>query len=229
MRAAHMIMGGNQAVPRSSVPAAKPEKKFTLSAAILPYTAEGCIRGERIAAAQQCLCQYGLRMTFAANSLAVSAAPPEIVPVDQVENPDLRALLAYWERLRGPDAMPRQPRATKDIAHLLKHVHFSDVIDHGADFRFHLIGDAAFRGLCENQTGKLVSEHPDIGVRLRLPILMREVVRTKKPVVGLAIRVTGNANLRADSVWLPFGGPDVTQIMGMTALTLLGPTDISNL
>lgn len=164
-------------------------------------------------------------MTLVANSLAVSATLPEIVPANNVENPDLRTLLAYWECQCGNDAMPRHPRASREIAHLLKHVHFSDVIDNGEDFRFHLIGDAVFRGLCENQTGKLVSEHPDIAVRLRLPILMREVVRTKRPVVGLAIRVTGNANLRADSVWLPFGGPEVTQIMGMTALTPLGPSN----
>jgi hypothetical protein len=166
-------------------------------------------------------------MSVVANSLAVSASPPRIVPANDVENEDLRALLAYWEQQRGQDAMPRQPRPTREIAQLLKHVHISDVIGDGEDFRFHLIGDAVFQGLCGNQTGKLVSEHPDIGIRLRLPILMREVVHTRKPVVGLAIRVTGNANLRADSVWLPFGGPQVTQVMGMTALTPLSPTDPS--
>jgi len=162
-------------------------------------------------------------MNAFANSLAVSAAPPEIVPANTVQNSNLRALLAHWERLRGNEAMPAQPRVSREIAHLLKYVHFSDVIEDGENFRFHLIGDAVFQGLCENQTGKLVSDHPDMGVRLRLPILMREVVRTRQPVVGLAIRITGNANLRADSVWLPFGGPEVKQIMGMTALTPLGP------
>lgn len=156
---------------------------------------------------------------LASLELSVSAAPPQILPAETVEHPDLRALLDYWNRLRRPNPMPARPVAGRQIGGLLKRLHLSDVVDDGADFRFRLLGDAVFVCSAENQTGRLVSTHPDIGVRLRYPILMREVVRTRGPVRGLAVRVTSNTHFRTDSLWLPFGGPDVQQVMGMSVLT----------
>ena len=137
-------------------------------------------------------------MSSIAYSFAVTTSAPQIMPAGTVEHPNLITLLSYWEHLRGPDPMPARVEARKDVSSLLKYVHLCDVMDHGENFRFNVIGDAVFQGLSENPVGHLVSEHPDMGVRLRFPILMREVVRTKNPVRGLAIRETQRGSFHAE-------------------------------
>jgi hypothetical protein len=153
--------------------------------------------------------------------LSISAGPPQIMPAHTVEHPHLIVLLEYWERLRGHHRMPSKPLIVREIGPLLKRLHYSDVVDQGRDFRFRLLGDAVFQCLDENQTGQLVSAHPDIGVRDRYPVLMGEVVRIRAPVRGLAVRITDRISMLVDSLWLPFGGSDVTQVMGMSVLTTL--------
>jgi hypothetical protein len=154
-------------------------------------------------------------------SFAVSANPPEILPAQTVENHDLRCLLDYWEKLRGQEAMPLRAVAGAGIGRLLKFTHLSDVIRHGEDFRFRIIGMGCFQG-SEPQTGRLVSEHPDMGVRARFPILMRAVVRQKTAVRGLAARETAQGWFQVESIWLPFGSTEVHQIMGMAMFRELG-------
>ena len=39
------------------------------------------------------------------------------------------------------------------------------------------------------------------------------------PIRGVAIRRTAEDCFHAESIWLPFGGPEVQQIMGMTVLS----------
>lgn len=153
--------------------------------------------------------------------LSISAAPPELLPAESAEQPQLRALLAYWKNLPGSSVMPARPQINREIAPLLKRIHLSDVVDAGADFRFRLLGDAVFQCSTENQTGCLVSMHPDIAVRTRYPVLMREVVRLRAPVRGLSTRITSNTRMLVDSIWLPFGESDVAQILGMSVLTKL--------
>jgi hypothetical protein len=156
-----------------------------------------------------------------AYSFAVSTSPPQIMPAHTLEHPSLLALLTYWDRLRGNDAMPPRAEARKEISHLLKYVHICDVLDDDEDFRFQLIGDAVFQGLKVNPTGQLVSQHPDMGVRLRFPILMRAAIQAKKPIRGVAIRKTESGDFHAESIWMPFGGAEVKQVMGMTVLTVV--------
>ncbi len=162
-------------------------------------------------------------MHSAVRELSRTVTPPDILPAATAQHADLRTLLEYWQRVRGPDAMPAQVQIARDIAGLLKRIHLSDVVDAGADFRFRLLGDAVFQCLDENQTGKLVSVHPDISVRTRYPILMREVVRTAAPVRGRALRETNSGRFHVESIWLPFGGPEVAQVMGMSVLTADDP------
>ncbi|HVW74175.1 MAG TPA: hypothetical protein VHC39_11090 [Rhizomicrobium sp.] len=151
------------------------------------------------------------------HSIAVS--DPEMSPADATEDADLRCLLAHWKKLRDArpaGEMPLRAVASGEIGRLLKFTHLCDVIDNGADFRFRIVGIAAFPNL-ESLTGKLVSQHPDMGARHRFPMLMREVVRTAQPVRGLSLRQTGHGDYRFESLWLPFGTSDVRQIMGMLA------------
>ena len=155
-------------------------------------------------------------------SFAVSANPPEILPAQTVENHDLRCLLDYWEKLRGQEAMPLRAVAGAGIGRLLKFTHLCDVIRGGEDFRFRIIGMGVFSGR-ESQVGRLVSQHPDMGVRTRFPALMRAVVDQKAAVRGLAARETAHGWFQVESIWLPFGGAEVHQIMGMAMFRELGP------
>lgn len=152
---------------------------------------------------------------------SVSAMPPEIHPAEAGNHPLLQTLLRYWRNLRADRVLPGKPSNLKEIGPFLKHVHFTDVLENGAQFRFRILGDAVFQGLPENQTGRLVSEHPDMGVRLRFPMLMQEVARTRAPICGRARRTTIAGDFFAESIWLPFGERDVSQIMGMGILTTM--------
>jgi hypothetical protein len=148
---------------------------------------------------------------------SVAISDPEIHSADSTEDADLIRLLEQWKKLkaaRPPDEIPLRAVASAEIATLLKFTHLCDVIDGGADFRFRIVGIAAFPNF-GSLTGTLVSEHPDMGVRHRFPILMREVVRTGGPIRGIALRETEHGNYRFESIWLPFGIGEVQQVLGL--------------
>lgn len=150
-------------------------------------------------------------------SIAISS--PQIFPADSTEDGDLCCLLAHWKKLqaaRPAGEMPLRVVASAEIGRLLKYTHLCDVIDGGADFRFRIVGLAAFPSL-ESLAGKLVSAHPDMGARHRLPIFMREVVKTGEPVRGMSLRETGHGSFHFESIWLPFGTSCVQQVLGMLA------------
>ncbi len=117
---------------------------------------------------------------------------PEISSADSLEHPDLRTMLSAWRALRDGNALPSRPDAIlRPIKHLLKFVSLLEVLPDAADFRFRVIGDAVFPGLRENQTGRLVSAHPDPGIKTRFETLMRNVMQTRQPVRGLSHRFNG--------------------------------------
>ena len=152
-------------------------------------------------------------------ALAVTAGEPQIWPAETTQDADLRVMLAHWEKLRsgrGDEPMPLRAVASAEIGRLLKFMHLCDVVDGGQDFRWRIVGVGVFPDL-ESLTGRLVSQHPDIGVRKRFPILMRAAVQAKKPVRGTAMRQTVAATYQIESVWLPFGDTSVQQVLGMVA------------
>jgi hypothetical protein len=162
-------------------------------------------------------------------SRAIMAGQPQIWPADSTEDSDLRVLLAHWEKLRNArvnEAMPLRAVASAEIGRLLKFMHLCDVVDNGKDFRWRIVGIAAFPGM-DSLTGQLVSQHPDMGARLRFPILMRAVVEGKKPVRGVAVRQTTNGTYLAESIWLPFGDSSVRQVLGMFVLNHANAADLA--
>lgn len=153
-------------------------------------------------------------------SLSIMADRPQLHPVESVQDADLRTLLAHWERMRNArvnEVMPLRAVASAEIGRLLKYMLLCDVMDEGADFRWRIIGIGAFPGLGD-LIGQSVSQHPDMGVRLRYPIMMRAVVEGKKPVRGVALRQTSGGAYLAEFLWLPYGDTSVRQIMGMMVL-----------
>ena len=148
--------------------------------------------------------------------------PPEIHSADTVEDPDLRHLLDYWNRLRGTRAMPARTEIDpREIRRSLRYVHMYDVVDGGEDFRARLVGTSVFPGLDEDQTGKLVSEHPDPGIRLRFGVLLRHVLAHRAPARSVSLRQTGSTitDRRTEGLWLPLGeGEEVEHILVQSSL-----------
>jgi hypothetical protein len=148
--------------------------------------------------------------------------PPEIHPAESVEDPELRHLLDYWNRLRGARAMPtRGELDPKEMRRSLRYVHMYDVVEGGEDFRARLVGTSVYPGLDEDQTGKLVSEHPDPGIRLRFAVLLRHVLAHRAPARSVSLRQTGSAitDRRTEGLWLPLGeGEAVEQILVQSSL-----------
>ena len=152
---------------------------------------------------------------------AIAVSEPYLLSAASTEHADLRRLLAHWEKLkaaRPSGEMPLRAVASGEIGPLLKFTHLCDVVDGGADFRFRIVGMSAFPNISA-LAGKLVSEHPDMGARHRFPILMREVVKTQRPVRGISLRHTLYGKFLFESIWLPFGTSQVQQILGMLVAT----------
>ena len=148
--------------------------------------------------------------------------PAEIHSVETLVHSALLDLLGAWKLIRGERTIPTAPREIlRHVKPLIKCLHLSEVVDGGADFRFRLIGESVFPGLTEHQVGRLVSEHPDDGIRTRFTMLMRETHRTGRPIRGVSLRKTADErhDYRIESLWLPFGkGPAVEQILSMSIL-----------
>lgn len=153
--------------------------------------------------------------------------PAELYVADAVEDADLRFMLDHWRKLKGARRMPtRAEIVAKDVKRCLRHMHIYDVINGGADFRARLVGTAVYPHLDEDQTGKLISKHPDPGVRLRFAAIMRRVVETGEPVRSRSLRVTGNPlyDAQTEGLWLPLGrGEKVEQILAQSSLHALKP------
>lgn len=153
--------------------------------------------------------------------------PPELCPAATVEDPELQATLDYWLRLKGGRRMPSRTEITpKEIKRALRTIHIYDVVAGGADFRARLVGTGVFPGLDDDQTGKLLSDHPDPGVRLRFSVAMKHVVKTAEPVRSLSLRKTGDLlrDAHTEGLWLPFGeGDHVEHVLAQSSLKTIMP------
>jgi len=153
--------------------------------------------------------------------------PAEIHPVDSVEDANLRFTLDYWRQLRGARPMPaRTEILPRDLKHCLRYIHIYEVVDDGADFRARLVGTSVFPGLDEDQTGKLVSQHPDPGIRLRFAALLRHVQMTSEPARSISRRITGSLlhDLYTEGLWLPLGEDGrVQHVLAQSCLRQITP------
>lgn len=163
------------------------------------------------------------------HALAATASEPKIWPAETTQDADLRTVLAHWEKLRsarGGEPMPLRAVASAETGRLLKFMHLCDVVDGGRDFRWRIVGVGVFPNLGA-LTGKLVSQHPDVGVRLHFPIMMRAAIQARKPVRGTALRETIAGGCELESIWLPFGDTSVQQVLGMVAFYAAGARGLS--
>jgi len=153
--------------------------------------------------------------------------PAEIHPAESVEDSNLRFTFDHWRKLKGERRMPaRAEILPKDIKHCLRYIHIYDVVDGGADFRARLVGTSVFPGLELDQTGKLVSQNPDPGIRLRFAALLRHVFSTAEPARSLSRRVTGSMlhDLYTEGLWLPLGeGGSVQHVLAQSCLRQVKP------
>jgi hypothetical protein len=153
--------------------------------------------------------------------------PPEIHPAESVEDPELRVLLEYWNRRRDARPMPaRADISPRDIVRSLRYIHIYEVVEGGRDFRARLVGTSVYQGLDQDQTGRLISEHPDPGVRLRFAMLLHHVFATAAPARSVSRRVTGNimTDVRTEGLWLPLGEDGtVDQILVQSSIRPMAP------
>ena len=147
------------------------------------------------------------------------AVLPEIHPVESLRDTKLFEVWSAWLLIKKNSELPTAPQDI--LRHVPRHIngfHLSEVIDDGEDFRFRIIGENVFPDLQDNQTGRLVSEHPDPGIALRFTLLMRATRAARKPIRGISARLTEHAerNCLIESLWLPFGTTSVQNILGIS-------------
>jgi hypothetical protein len=155
------------------------------------------------------------------------ATLPELHPADTVKDPLLRKTFDLWLALKGDRAMPSRAQITpRQLKHDLRCIHMYDVLPGRQDFRARLVGTGVFPGLDRDQTGRLVSEHPDPGVRLRFAAILRHVVETAAPIRSLSLRLTGHPlhDMRTEGLWVPLGDAgEVEIVLAHSSLTPIEP------
>ncbi len=153
--------------------------------------------------------------------------PAELRPIETLEHPDLKATYDYWRRVTGDRPMPaRAEISPKELRQTLRTIHIYDVLDGGADYRLRLVGTGVFPGLSDDQTGKLLSEHPDPGIRLRFAGALNHVVANVAPVRSISLRKTGQMlyDAHTEGLWLPLGQDGrVEHVLAQSTLATLAP------
>jgi hypothetical protein len=154
--------------------------------------------------------------------------PPEIHSADTVESADLRFMLDYWRELKGERRWPsRAELSPQRMKRCLRVIHIYDILEGCVDFRARLVGTGVYPRLEQDQTGRLISEHPDPGVRLRFGLLLRQVCATGQPARSVSLRVTGARlhDARTEGLWLPLGtGDRIENILGVSSVTFVPPS-----
>ncbi len=139
---------------------------------------------------------------------------------EDASHPELAAFYAVWNAARGARPMPE--RADIDIRSLRKHLRrmqLYDIVDNGQDFRFRVSGSDVFVANGIDMTGKLLSDHPNAGVRERLSHVLQQVTLTGQPIHARfeSLEAFPVQNKTVESVYLPLGGGRrPTQIVGLT-------------
>ena len=84
----------------------------------------------------------------------------DVVIATENHLPAANELVAYWRNRRGGRSAPRRRDVdpTDIPRHLLPHLFMLDVIDHGADFRYRLVGTEIVAGVGRDATGALASQ-----------------------------------------------------------------------
>jgi hypothetical protein len=152
--------------------------------------------------------------------------PPDFCGADTVEDPNLIFMLAHWLELKGDRKMPSREEITaRAIGHRLRHIHIYEVLKEGG-YRARLVGSGVFLGMKEEQTGKLISEHPDPGVRFRFGMCLDRVTQTAMPLRSLSVRLTGSMihDQYTEVLWLPLSkSDDVEQVLAVSSLATVTP------
>lgn len=96
----------------------------------------------------------------------------ESIALDQLNGPNVRWGLQYWERLRGTRQWPsRGDIKPREFALLLSHVSLFKVLDGGADFEIRVIGDCVAKRhrmpLLRRRVSEIESAYPNEAQRLR--------------------------------------------------------------
>jgi hypothetical protein len=145
--------------------------------------------------------------------------PTVFVPVDKVENSELKRLLDYWKEKRGDRAMPsRADVCPQDLRSALKTLQLFDVIDGGEDFHVRVMGGTVSGTFDFNPNGHKLSEHACSQEGL-LRVLQR-LVREQIPLICRFHRVVSEGlTVHSTALFLPLGeNGEITQILGQSVL-----------
>jgi hypothetical protein len=139
-------------------------------------------------------------------------------------HPELVAFHEYWNVKRGHRPWPaREDLTPRDLMRSLKRIHLYDVIDNGEEFHIRVTGSAIFLGYYADPTGKLVSDHPDPGLRVAFRNVLKRVLETGQPVYDHASPRTDHflTKREAFSLWLPLGREKIEQVIAQSMIIRL--------
>lgn len=153
---------------------------------------------------------------------SVKAAMPHptvFVPVEKLENPELKKLLDYWKEKRGERAMPsRADVSPHDLKSALRTLQLYDVIDGGEDFYVRIMGGTVSGTFDFNPNGHRLSEHA--GSQDGMLRVLQRLVREQIPLVCRFHRVVSEGvTVYSTSLLLPLGeGNVITHVLGQSVL-----------
>lgn len=139
---------------------------------------------------------------------------------DQLDDPLLHELYAYWrEKCQGRRMPRRRDIDPSEVALLLPHLLISEVVEGGERFRFRLAGTAVTRVLGRDPTGRLVDEVTEGAYRDFINGLHRTVCREQASLFAESPHLAGarGQHYYAKRLLMPLSddGIAVNQILSM--------------
>ena len=149
------------------------------------------------------------RATDTVTDYGTFGADFRFMPVEDIADPALQRLLAFWNDARGEKKMPpRSVMSPRALAPWLRNIQTFEVIHGGLDFRCGVCGAGLAEATAMHMTGKFLSEFENVRLRDRMMSSMRRVIDTQTPVhmVGEQAAHAHLVHKRVETLWLPFGG-----------------------
>ncbi len=153
--------------------------------------------------------------------------PAEILPVESVEDSNLRFTFDYWRKLKGERPMPaRAEILPKDLKQCLRYIHIYDVIDNGADFRARLVGTSVFPASSRTRPAGSCPSIPIPASACASARCSATSPRRARRRGSLSRRITGSMmhDLYTEGLWLPLGvDGSVLHVLAQSSLRQMKP------
>ena len=158
--------------------------------------------------------------------------PGGVIELDAVENPAVRAGIAYWRQIRGKRRFPsRADLKPRDIPHILRNISLLRAVG-GGDYEYRIVGDAhvvahgfSMQGMRLSAIGKYAPGYDLLLKQIYDPVIKQ---RAAFAIKGWLLKGEKHQQyLHTESAFLPLG-PDDEHVDHVLNFSIYIPGDLKS-